>query len=57
MPKKEKIVSLFEGLIREAANQDIKEDSNTPVKVNGTGHVVVTASGNTINVYNQNREE
>ena len=57
MPKKEKVISLFEGMIRKAANQEMKEDSDTPVSVGGKGHVVVTGKGNTINVYNQAKSD
>lgn len=52
MPKKEKVISLFEKMLSKTDNQD-NEDSDAPVQQGGNGHVIVTGGSNTINVYNR----
>ena len=52
MPKKEKIKTLFEGIIEQ---EKIQKDSpqKSPNSTFGIGHVIVNSGGNTINIYNE----
>lgn len=52
MATKDKVITLFESMIKQARNTENQEDSKAPAPVPGNGHVIVNSGGNTINVYN-----
>lgn len=52
MPSKDKVINLFESMIKQVRNTEDNEDLKTPNPVSGNGHVIINAGGNTINVYN-----
>lgn len=52
MPKREKIKSLFESIIKQTKDSQKSDDRKRTVPVMGIGHVIINSGGNIINVYN-----
>ena len=51
MPKKEKIKTLFEGIIKQEKNQK-NSPQESPDSTSRIGHIIINSDGNTINIYN-----
>ena len=54
MAKKDKVVDLFQEMVRKAKKEDQKNKPS--MQVSGNGHVFVSGGEPTINVYNQKVE-
>ena len=56
MAKKDKVVDLFQEMVRKAKSEE-DQKNKPPVQVNGIGHVFVNGGEPTINVYNKKIED